>query len=217
MAPRLPTEQGRANRFREIAEDHRFASRRLPCREPGLTSAIVAAPHRGSGVLIQKVADLLARKALARSSCVYPSPGRSPLTSIRVVRPPVVDYTKVRRINRLADEIEAGLPVPEAAAAFEHIRSAPHPCPRWVSMVGNAGVGPAATLLFTTNWKIIVLTFLTGCVVHLMLRVFDRRRVPPFFQQLAAAGLITMVAVGSAVAGAQRLALYGFEFFTGLQ
>jgi uncharacterized membrane protein YjjP (DUF1212 family) len=78
-------------------------------------------------------------------------------------------------------------------------------------MIGSAGVAPAASLLFTTNWKIILLTFLTGCVVDLMLGWFDRLRVPPFFRQLAAAGLITLVAAG--ISGAARR---GVAFFVGL-
>jgi uncharacterized membrane protein YjjP (DUF1212 family) len=138
----------------------------------------------------------------------YPAPDLPPVTSIRVVRPTVVDYTKVRLLNRLAADIEAGLPVHEAAAAFERIRSAPHPYPRWVRMVGNAGVGSAATLLFTTDWKVVALTFLTGCTVHLLLSAFERRRVPPFFQQLTAAGLITLIAAGITLAGARSVTFF---------
>jgi uncharacterized membrane protein YjjP (DUF1212 family) len=140
-----------------------------------------------------------------------PSPDRPPVTTIRVVRPTVVDYTKIRQLNRLAADIEAGMPVAEASAAFERIRSAPHPYPRWVRMLGSAGVGSAATLPFTANWKIPVLTFLTGCVVHAVLTAFDRRRVPPFFQQLAASGLITVIAAGITLAGDRSV-----TFFVGL-
>jgi uncharacterized membrane protein YjjP (DUF1212 family) len=145
------------------------------------------------------------------SASAYHDPGQPPITSIRVVRPTVVDYTKVRRLDRLSTRIEAGLPIDEAAAALERIRSAPHPYPRWVSMLGNAGVGPAASLLFTTSWKIILITFLTGCLVDVMQRACERRRVPPFFQQLAAAGLITLVAAAIAYAGER-----GVAFFVGL-
>jgi uncharacterized membrane protein YjjP (DUF1212 family) len=145
------------------------------------------------------------------SASAYHDPRQPPITSIRVVRPTIVDYTKVRRLDRLSTRIEAGLPIDEAAAALERIRSAPHPYARWVSMLGNAGVGPAASLLFTTSWKIILITFLTGCFVDVMQRAFERRRVPPFFQQLAAAGLITLVAAGIAYAGER-----GVGFFVGL-
>lgn len=145
------------------------------------------------------------------SASHHPGPGLSPVTSIRVVRPTVVDYTKVRRLDRFGADVEAGLPIDEATAALERIRSAPHPYPRFMSILGHAGVAPAASLLFTTSWKIILVTFLTGGLVDLMLTAFNRRRVPPFFQQLAAAGLITLVAAGIAAAGAR-----GVTFFVGL-
>jgi uncharacterized membrane protein YjjP (DUF1212 family) len=78
-------------------------------------------------------------------------------------------------------------------------------------MVGNAGVAGAASLLFTTNWKIILLTFAMGCLVDLMLGWLDRLRMPAFFRQLAAAGVITLVAAGINYAGSQHVA-----FFVGL-
>lgn len=145
------------------------------------------------------------------SASYYPGPGLPPITSIRVVRPTVPDYTKVSRLDRLSEEIEAGLSLEDAAAAFERIRAAPHPYPRWVAMLASAGVGPAVSLLFTTSWKLLLVTFLTGVVVDWMLAAFGRRRVPPFFQQLAAAGTITLIAAGVTNAGAR-----GVPFFVGL-
>jgi uncharacterized membrane protein YjjP (DUF1212 family) len=145
------------------------------------------------------------------SASYYPGPGLAPITSIRVIRPTVVDYTRVRRIDRLSTEIEAGLPLDEATAALDRIRTAKHPYPVWVAAIGNAGVAPAASLLFTTNWKILVLTFLTGCLVDGVQRVSGARRVPPFFQQLLAAGLITAVAASEAYGGRQ-----GVPYLVGL-
>jgi uncharacterized membrane protein YjjP (DUF1212 family) len=145
------------------------------------------------------------------SASYHPRPGMPPVTAIRVVRPTEVDYTRVRRLLRLTMRIERGLPVSEAAATLEEIRSATHPYPRWIAMIGAAGVGPAVSLLFTTNWKILLLTFLTGCVVYLLISWFDRRRVPPFFRQLFAAAVITLVAAGIKYAGS-----HGVTFFVGL-
>ncbi len=145
------------------------------------------------------------------SASHYPGPGLPPVTSIRVVRPTVPDYTMVRRLDQLSDGIEAGLPLDDAVAAFERIRSARHPYPRWVAMFANAGVGPAVTLLFTTSWKILLVTLMTGLVVDWMLSALDRRRVPPFFQQLAAAATITLIAAGVSQAGAR-----GVPFFVGV-
>ncbi len=140
-----------------------------------------------------------------------PGPAVPPLTFIRIMQPGAVDLTKVRQFDKLCDDIEAGLPIGQASAAFERIRSASHPYPWWVTAAGNAGVGAAVTLLFTTSWKIIVFAFLTGCLVDRVLTGFDRLQVPLFFQQLGAAVLITMVAAGLTFAGS-----HGVAFFTGL-
>lgn len=145
------------------------------------------------------------------SASLYSGPGFPPLTSIRVVQPDVVDYTKVRALDKLSDDIEAGLPIDQAITTFERIRSAEHPYPRWVATVGNAGVGAGVSLLFTTSWKIILITFLAGCLLDRMLAACDRQRVPPFFQQLAGAALITLIAAGITSAGA-----HGVTFLAGL-
>lgn len=145
------------------------------------------------------------------SASYYPGPQIAPITCIRVVRPDVVDYSRVRELDKLSDDIERGLSVEDAIATFERIDAAPHPYPQWLSTAGNAGVGAGVALLFTTSWKIVVITFLTGCVVDRLLALLERAQVPPFFQQAAAAGLITMVAAGITAA-----ANHGVRFFTGL-
>jgi uncharacterized membrane protein YjjP (DUF1212 family) len=145
------------------------------------------------------------------SASYHPAPGVPPVTAMRVVRPTEVDYTRVRRLLRLATRIERGMPVSEAAAALDQIRSAEHPYPRWIAMLGGAGVGPAASLLFNAPWKILLLTFLTGCLVYLLITTFDRRRVPPFFRQMFAAAVITLAAAGISYA-----ASHGVTFFVRL-
>lgn len=143
----------------------------------------------------------------AMTASYYPAPGAAPITSVRVVRPAEVDYTRVRRVERLVDRIvRRGMPVAEAVAALEEIRSGPHPYPRSVAMLGNAGLATAVSLLFTTNWKILVLTFLTACFVDLLLRVIDRRDVPPFFRNLLASGSVTLIAAGITYAGDRGVA-----------
>jgi uncharacterized membrane protein YjjP (DUF1212 family) len=128
------------------------------------------------------------------SSSYYPPAGGPAQTAIRIVQRDVVDYTRVRRLARLIGRIEAGLSIDEATAAFDRIRSATHPYPRFVSFLSNALVGPAVSLLFTLSWKVMLITFLTNVLVDRMLAALDRRRVPPFFRQFAAAGLIVAVA-----------------------
>jgi uncharacterized membrane protein YjjP (DUF1212 family) len=153
----------------------------------------------GSTVLISTVCT---------AGCADRERGTAPLTFIRVVKPADIDYTKVREIDKLSDDIESGLPVDRAWAVFERIRAAPHPYPVWVAMAGNAGVSAGVSLLFTTSWKIVLTTFLTGCVVDRLLAGFDRRRVPPFFQQVAGAALITLIAAAVIFAGEHGVAFF---------
>ena len=147
----------------------------------------------------------------AISASYLPDAGRPPVTAIRIVRPAEPDYTRVRRLLRLVKQIERGLPLAEANEALKRIRTAAHPYPRWLALLANAGVGPAVSLLFTTNWKILLLTFASGLVVDVIVDWFDRRRVPPFFRQFFAAGVITLAAAGITHAGRQ-----GVAFFVGL-
>jgi uncharacterized membrane protein YjjP (DUF1212 family) len=145
------------------------------------------------------------------SASYYPARGAAPITCIRTVRPDVVDYSRVRELDKLSDDIQAGLTIEDAIARFERINAAPPPYPQWLSTAGNAGVGAGVSLLFTTSWKIVLITFLAGCLVDRLLALLERARVPPFFQQAAAAGMITMIA-----AGVMAAAHHGVQFFVGL-
>jgi uncharacterized membrane protein YjjP (DUF1212 family) len=147
----------------------------------------------------------------AITASYYPGDGVAPVTAVRVVQPEIIDYTQVRELDKLSDKIQAGIPIGDALEAFDRIRSADHRYPGWVSMAGNAGLAAAVSLLFTTSWKIILITFLTGGVVDRALLVMGRRRVPPFFQNMAAAALITLIA-----AAIRTAAVHGLRFFTGL-
>ncbi|HEX6872846.1 MAG TPA: threonine/serine exporter family protein [Micromonosporaceae bacterium] len=138
----------------------------------------------------------------------YPGAGAAPHTSVRVVQLDIVDYTRVRRLDKLCTEIAAGLPIDEAMARFGRITSAPRPYPGWLAMLGHAGVGPAVSLLFTTSWKVLLITFLTACLVDRLLVGLNRRGVPPFFRQFTAAALITFVAAAVAGADARGVAFF---------
>jgi uncharacterized membrane protein YjjP (DUF1212 family) len=145
------------------------------------------------------------------SASCYPARGAAPITCIRVVQPDDIDYSKVREVGKLTEKIRGGLAVGEATRAFDRIQEAPHRYPQWVAMIGNAGVSAGAALLFTTSWKIILATFVTGLIVDRMLAAMEHWRVPPFFQQFAGAGVITLVAAAITEAAAQ-----GVRFFVGV-
>lgn len=123
-------------------------------------------------------------------------PTRAPLTVGRVVQPLVVDYTKVRDLDRLLARIEDGLDVTEATAEYDRISFQPPPYPRWISTLGAGGIAAGVTLTFSTSWLLLVLAFLSAAGMDRVLLALHRRRVPPFFSQALVAGGVTLVAAG---------------------
>src|SRR4029450_5839257 len=57
----------------------------------------------------------------------YAAPTTVPMTLVRTVQPDVLDFTKVRRVQTLVQDIHAGLPLEDAINSLERIRDAPHP------------------------------------------------------------------------------------------
>jgi uncharacterized membrane protein YjjP (DUF1212 family) len=137
----------------------------------------------------------------------YAAPTTVPMTLVRTVQPDVPDFTKVQRVQLLAEATHAGLPLEDAIKDLESIRNARHPYPDWVASAGNAGIAPGVALLFTLSWQILVITFLTGFAVDRLLVWANARRLPPFFSQLAAAAFITLVATGVSALGSHGVGI----------
>ena len=138
-------------------------------------------------------------------------PAKAPLTVARIVQPLVVDYTKVRDIDRLLGRIERGLGIEEAEAEYEAISRARPPYPRWFAALGSGGIAAGATLTFSTSPVLVAISFLAAVTMDRLLDVLNRRRVPPFFSQALVAGLMTMIAAGVA-----QLGRIGWEPFQGI-
>jgi uncharacterized membrane protein YjjP (DUF1212 family) len=137
----------------------------------------------------------------------YAAPTTVPMTLVRTVQPDVLDFTKVRRVQALAEGIRAGLPLEDAINDLERIRDAPRLYSGWVASAGNAAIAPGVTLLFTVSWQILVITFVTGFAVDRLLLWANGRRLPPFFSQLAAAAFITLVATGVSALGSHGVGI----------
>jgi uncharacterized membrane protein YjjP (DUF1212 family) len=137
----------------------------------------------------------------------YAAPTTVPMTLVRTVQPDVLDFTKVRRVQALAEGIRAGLPLNDATSDLERIRDAPRLYSGWVASAGNAAIAPGVTLLFTLSWQILVITFLTGFAVDRLLLWASARRLPPFFSQLGAAAFITLLATGVSALGSSGVGI----------
>jgi uncharacterized membrane protein YjjP (DUF1212 family) len=138
-------------------------------------------------------------------------PTKQPLSVTRVVQPLVVNYTKVRDLDRLLDRIEGGLGVDEATVAYEHLSLAAPPYPAWITMLGAGGIAAGASLMFSTSWVLAVAGFSAAALMERMQGLLARRRVPPFFSQALVAGAMTMVA-----AAVNQLGQAGWGPFKGL-
>ncbi len=123
-------------------------------------------------------------------------PTRAPLTVSRVVQPLIVDYTKVRDLDRLLAAIEQGLDVTGATAEYDRISYQAAPYPGWVSSLGAGGIAAGVTLTFSTSWLLLLLSFLAAAGMDRLLLSLHSRRVPPFFSQALVAGGMTLVAAG---------------------
>ena len=138
----------------------------------------------------------------------HPASYAAPLTILRVIQPGFPDYDKAQRTSILTEQIVRGLPIDAAVAALNEIRDSPRRYPWWVSMCGNAGVSAGVALLFTTSLRIVVLTFVVGCLVDRLVAWMEDTAVPPFFQQAFAALAITLVAVAVSAVGQHGIPLF---------
>ena len=131
----------------------------------------------------------------------YRGPAKAPLTVTRVVQPLIIDYTKVRDLDRLLDRVEGGLGIDEATAAYEAISLARSPYPAWVATLGSGGIAAGASLTFSTSAVLVALSFLAAVLMDRLLGALNRRRVPPFFSHALVSGTMTMFAAGVAQLG----------------
>ncbi|MCL2782373.1 MAG: threonine/serine exporter family protein [Propionibacteriaceae bacterium] len=123
----------------------------------------------------------------------YPGDGQGPVTAMRTVEPASPDLTKTANLNRLVTDIVAGESLKRALARFDEIRAAPLPYPSWVATLGNASIGMAIQLFYTTSPVVLVVALLTGIGLNRLLAFLERRSMPVFFQQLAGGWLIVTI------------------------
>lgn len=123
----------------------------------------------------------------------YPGGGLGPVTAMRTVEPASPNLSKTAAINKLVDDIAAGEPLALALNRFDEIRAAATPYPKWVATLGNASIGLAIQLFYTTSPVVLVVALVTGILVNRLLHFLARHAMPAFFQQLAGGWLIVAI------------------------
>lgn len=135
-----------------------------------------------------------------------------PLTLIRPVAMRDTNNMTVQSIQDLVYRIRDGqLTLAQAETALDHILKHPITYPRWLIPLTNATLAAAVDLMFTTNWRIILVTFVIVWLVDRLVLHLSRRAYATFFRQAAAGAFVTLAAAVIA-----WLSRSGVNFFDGM-
>ncbi len=135
-----------------------------------------------------------------------------PLTLMRPVSMRDINNMTVQLVQRLIFHIREGhYDLKRAEKELENILKEPIVYPGWLISVGNGLIAAAVTLMFSTNWRVILVTFIIGVTVDRLLLYLARHSIPPFFRQICATAAITLSA-----ALINLLSKNGVRFFDGM-
>lgn len=135
-----------------------------------------------------------------------------PLTLVRPIPTRPINNMTVQAVQKLIYEIRTGkLTLDEAEQRMDKILNHPANYPNWVPRVANIAIAPTVILMYTTNWRIILLTALAAVVVDSVAARLGKRLTVPFFKQAAASAVVTLIA-----AAVIWLAHKNVVFFDGL-
>lgn len=132
--------------------------------------------------------------------------GADPISVMRVVRYRSTDYTRLADLYDLSGRIAEGLPLAQALTRLDEILKASHPYRRWIVTGALAVMAAAVCGMLGGGWQVALAAATTTVVLDRMLRQLNHWGLPTFFQQVAGAAIVTLVAVG----------LYQLVEYTGL-
>lgn len=136
--------------------------------------------------------------------------GEDPLSVMRVVRARTYDFMAVERLQAFVNDLaEHPGELESASARLEEILHAPRPYRPWVASVALAMMGAAISALLGADQVTWVLTFFSTLAIDQVLARLGRWGLPPFFAQIVAAAIPTMVAVAIYVVEREDLHLWG--------
>ncbi len=118
-----------------------------------------------------------------------------PLTLIRPVVTRDINNMTIQSVQQLIYEIRtAKHTLEEAEAKLDDILNHPIIYPKWLQQTANAAIAPAVVLMFSTNWRIITISFVIVLLVDRLVAGLGKRGVVPFFRQVAAGTFVTLAA-----------------------
>lgn len=118
-----------------------------------------------------------------------------PLTLFRPVAMREVNNMTIQAIQQLIYEIRTGKhTLDEAEARLDRILAKPKAYPKWLPHIAGSLIAPTISLMYTTNWRSILLIFGISLIIDRMLSLLTRKSVVPFFRQIAASIFVTLAA-----------------------
>lgn len=121
-----------------------------------------------------------------------------PLTVVRVVKVRTTDYTRLRDVYRLIEEItDADDPI-DPQIARDHLSAIliqPHPYKRWIVTAGKAILASGVVVMYDASVVLVLVAALSAVLADLVTRKLEKWGISAFFVQMAAAAVITTVAV----------------------
>jgi uncharacterized membrane protein YjjP (DUF1212 family) len=119
-----------------------------------------------------------------------------PVLATRQVKLRTIDYEDLTRVDHLVramlrDEVD----LRAARAELARITSTGHGRPRWAISTGLAVMAAGVALQLGGGLAVAALAALAALIIDRLQLVMSRRRVPVFYQQVAAAGVASLLAV----------------------
>lgn len=137
---------------------------------------------------------------------------KEPLTLIRPVVERGVNNMTIQQVQQLVHKIrDKDLSLEDAEIELENILKNPITYPSWVVTAGNASIAAGVTLMFTSSWRVVLVTFLIAVMVLRVLAFLQAHGISSFFRIIAAATSVTLAA-----AVIRQLNDMGVEFFQGM-
>src|SRR5690625_3568983 len=121
-----------------------------------------------------------------------------PITVMRVVKLRTTDYTRLQNVYRLIEditEVPEPIDVLEAREALNEIMKRRRPYRHWVTVLGTALLAGGVAIMYNVSFVLVLIAAGSALISQIVTRKMGRWGVPEFFNQMAAASLITVVAV----------------------
>jgi len=127
------------------------------------------------------------------------SPEEPPVVASRLVKSRAIDYEHLTLIDHLIRDIVRGeVDLRSARQALGRIISTGHSRPRWAATLGLGIMAAAVAVQLGGRAPVALLAFVSAVVIDRVQLFLSRRQIPVFYQQIAGAGVATMLAVGTA-------------------